>query len=291
MSRRARGGGPSISLFSFQDIITSVTAILILLVLILTLELVSRVRSRNVAGEDRAVARQLTAAVASLRERAAELAAMLAAGRRAAIHVARFSEKETTGRTAAASAAATDLEFELELLDARQRAAESEQRTVERELVEAEGDPVAVKARHAAAMDERAAEIETSNQAEADRQAEARKEIGPEQVPARLAFSPDPDSDRVPALVDVSARGLAILSADGAAITEIGWGLLGPGPRFGKWLDGLDAAREYVVLILRPSGLAHYEAVREAVVSRDVDIGVELVGEQMRVVFAERQAK
>ena len=41
MSRR-RNNQPTISLFSFQDIITSVTAILILVVLILTLELISR---------------------------------------------------------------------------------------------------------------------------------------------------------------------------------------------------------------------------------------------------------
>lgn len=46
MSRRGRSG-PSVSLFAFQDIITSVTAILIVIVLLLVLDLVQRKESRN----------------------------------------------------------------------------------------------------------------------------------------------------------------------------------------------------------------------------------------------------
>ncbi len=55
MSRRNRSRA-AFSLFSFQDIITAVTAIVILLVLILTLELISR--RQQVAAADPAIGRE-----------------------------------------------------------------------------------------------------------------------------------------------------------------------------------------------------------------------------------------
>ena len=66
MSRRGRSKDVAISLFSFQDIITSVTAIMILLVLILALELATRVATKGMAAEDRRVAQQLKRSVAEM---------------------------------------------------------------------------------------------------------------------------------------------------------------------------------------------------------------------------------
>ena len=56
MARYRRHGAEPFSLFAFQDIVTSVTAIMVLIVLILALEVVMRSRTAGVAEDHRAVA-------------------------------------------------------------------------------------------------------------------------------------------------------------------------------------------------------------------------------------------
>lgn len=65
MSRRGRSG-PAISLFAFQDIITSVTAIVIVVVLFLALDLVQRKESAR-ADSPVGVAADLTDRIAELK--------------------------------------------------------------------------------------------------------------------------------------------------------------------------------------------------------------------------------
>jgi len=62
MSRRGRSG-PTISLFSFQDIITSVTAIVTVITLLLALDLVQRKQSKAGDSSGNLAVEQATVAV------------------------------------------------------------------------------------------------------------------------------------------------------------------------------------------------------------------------------------
>jgi hypothetical protein len=49
----------------------------------------------------------------------------------------------------------------------------------------------------------------------------------------------------------------------------------------------LPASGQYVVIMLRPSGILRYEAVRDAVIAAGIDTGTELVPEDLAIVTGE----
>jgi hypothetical protein len=270
-----------VSLFSFQDIITSVTAIMILLVLILTLELVTRTQRRGVSAEDRQVARDLRDSVAALKTRAEALRAELEGTAQTALRAAGVSTAEIRRRQDEADRAARLLSEENAVLAARLRTARADQRSAERAVIEGLSGWAAELAAHAAAMERRAAEMEEANRRERERQEQSRRT---DATPAggTLVFNPDPDNSRMAVLVEVSADGLTTLSGDGQA-HRFPWSSNRPSADFGRWLAGLDKSSRYVVVLLRPSAVDRYDAVREAVSTAGLGFGLELIGESMRV--------
>jgi len=139
------------------------------------------------------------------------------------------------------------------------------------------------------AIDTRAAEIEAANVSEKTRQITEAKDAREGQTAARtLVFNAPPGSTLEPLLVEISKDGLVAVGADGASAVRFPWNLLGLPTGFGDWLKARDKRREYVVLILRPSGVDRYDAMREAVVSAGFDVGTELIGEQMSLVLGPR---
>lgn len=289
MSRRGRSKDVAISLFSFQDIITSVTAIMILLVLILTLELVTREATKGMAAEDRRVAQELKRSVAEMESRVQALRHEASAARAAASDAAGFSAKETAEKTARAASEAKDLQEQISQLEVQLRSAQSTRRTAEGKLAASQTDAPETTAEQARAIDTRAAEMEAANLAERNRQGNEAKEVREGTAAARtLVFNAPPGSTLEPLLVEISKDGLVAVGADGASPGRFTWNLLGLPTGFGDWLKARDKRREYVVLILRPSGVDRYDATREAVVSAGFDVGTELIGEQMSLVLGPR---
>jgi len=280
-SRRRRNQAP-LSLFSFQDIITSVTAIMILLVLILTLELVTRAQQRGVAAEDRRVACELRETVAALQSRADALRAEQEGATQTARRAAGLSLAEIRTRHDEAERAVRLLSEENGGLAARVRAVRAEQRTAERDVVAAKTSAATDVALHAAAIDGRAAEMEEANRRERRRQDESRQEERPPSG-GTLVFNQDPDNTRSPILVDVAGGGITVLAGDGGNPRQFAWTSGVPPADFRRWLSGLNAGTEYIVIMLRPSGVEHHGMVRDAVTSAGLAVGLELVGETMRV--------
>lgn len=278
MSRRGRATGAAISLFSFQDIITSVTAIMILLVLILTLELVTRSQQRGVAAEDRRVARDLRAAVEALERRAEVLRTELAALQSSVTRSASFSEAETRDRERLAADRAAALAEELDLLTSQLRTATLARRRTEAELVTEQSAEGAESAGHVAAMEARAQEMEAANRAERERQKQARTAADGSVAPT-FVFNAAAGSTLEPRLVEVAGDGLAVLVPGGGQPRRF----RGLGGDFTRWLAGLDPRSEYVVLILRPSGIGSFDAVKDRVKARGLEVGAELVGESTTV--------
>lgn len=283
MSRRGRTTGAAISLFSFQDIITSVTAIMILLVLILSLELVTRSKQRGVAAEDRRVARDLHVAVATMERQAAAVRADITSLQASAARMATFSVEEVRRRERLADERAAGLREEIEVLATARRKAASSRRRAEADLISERAATPAATVEHVAALNARAAAMEEANRAERRRQESSAEVIDGQTSPRTLVFNPPPGQTLVPRLLDVSGDGLSALARNAVKTRQFS----GPGGDFNRWLATLDAQSEYVVIILRPSGIGSFESVVTAVEKAGLAVGAELVGEAVAVQLGE----
>ncbi len=118
MSRRGRSG-PAISLFAFQDIITSVTAIVIVVVLFLALDLVQRKESAH-AESPVGVVEDVTERIAELRAKLAKLQAETQRTDETVRQVAEFSPGELEAEVAAAERGIQHLQARLKELKERE---------------------------------------------------------------------------------------------------------------------------------------------------------------------------
>ena len=286
MSRRGRSKDVAISLFSFQDIITSVTAIMILLVLILTLEMVTRTAAKGMAAEDRRVARELKTSVAEMERQLQQLRQQAAGAKESASDAAGFSAAETDRRQSEAEQKAKELQQEIARLELQLRNAQASRRTAESRLAASQAaSPEAIKDR-AYTINRHASHMEDANTAGSRRQAEEEKKASEGISPATtLVFNAPPGSTLAPLLVEVSKDGLVAVLDGGTGTRKFDWGFLGPSNEFTSWLQTHDKHREYVVIILRPSGLERYDATRQAVATAGFDVGTELIGEEMGLVL------
>lgn len=279
MSRRGRSTGAAISLFSFQDIITSVTAIMILLVLILTLELISRSSQRGVAVEDRRVAREFRESVRSTEQRVQSLREELAALQARASESATFSAADTRQRAREATARAGRLAEEIAMLETSLRTAASERRQSEAALLSTGPTSPDESSDHVEALERRVAEMERANEAERQRQRDSADSGAADGTPPTLIFNVPPGETLEPRLLEVSGDGLVALAADAGESRHF----RGLGREFERWLASLDSAREYVVVVLRPTGVKVYDDVVTAIEAAGISVGAELVGESMPV--------
>ena len=287
MSRRRRGESP-ISLFSFQDIITSVTAIMILLVLTLTLELITRMGRKGVAADDRKVVEELTQSIEAMRERCKQVEQQTADARKTAQRVASQSVQQLEAERRREQRQAESLRQELAALAIKAREARQSRGTAERELVEIEKNAplvrdAAERARRAAAA---ASELEERNQREGERQELKRNELGDQPRNAgKLVFNPPVGEPLRPLLIEVSGDGVAVMNESNTEVIDFGWGVAGPPGGFTAWLKRCDMTSEYIVIMLRPSGLDRLDATRRAVRDAGLELGVELVSEEIDIVM------
>lgn len=119
MSRRGRSG-PAISLFAFQDIITSVTAIVIVVVLFLALDLVQRKESAH-ADSPAGVVEDLTERIAELRAELERLQAETTRADATVRELAQHSPAELEAEVTSAERAVQDLQARLKQLVERHK--------------------------------------------------------------------------------------------------------------------------------------------------------------------------
>jgi multidrug efflux pump subunit AcrA (membrane-fusion protein) len=273
---RARRTQAAFSLFSFQDIITSVTAILILIMLLLTLELVTRRRQQ--AATDPAVTRgHLEAVTATLEALVARLREDVANARRSMI------ERRTLGQLEA------ELERrESERATARQQLTETERtlktvaelrRHAEERLVglHSDRDLIAALSLQQAVDREEAERLEEANRQANDDQTRRR------QSGAELVFNIPTDANRRSWLVELSSDGAVVCLVGGDTRQELGLGT-GDGSALSKWADRLDPTGDQCLLLLRPSAtLPFLDALETRLAKRNIGYGLDLVGEDQTV--------
>ena len=273
---RSRSSQPTISLFSFQDIITSVTAILILLVLILSLELVTRTAAAA-ARDPGSTTRAMAAAVADMELVVDALEADLAARQSQVVRVPGVDAART----------ARILREQIERM--RQQLADS--RTVEREaeriagsrvkdLREAEQDVEGVAAirqeAEAVAAAAQAMEVENDRRRE---EIEAKKQTaGASDRGGEVVFTRDSPSGTRPWLLDVAADGVAAVRLGTGKPDRFGTEV-GAGSLLDRWIASLDSSHDHVLVLVRPSGVELSAEVSQRLRDRGVPFGVDLIRE------------
>jgi hypothetical protein len=275
MARPRRRSSSSFSLFAFQDIITSVTAIMILIVLIMALEFVTRSRVAGMAEDHRVVARQLKTVIADLESRLGGMRAELRDATKLADAVVgvdttelrRLRDQELE-RSRGTDAAVADARARVEAAVAERQAANPARAVAELRQEQSRLESASEQSLECRGLAERVVAAQGSS---------------PGVVMAEMVFNPPPSGSKRPAVVEVTGAGVAVAERPGESPRSLGWGLLGPPSALTKWLRGLDDTSESVLIVLRPSGVERFDAVRRAVLATGLDVGTELIGESTRV--------
>ena len=271
MSRRSRGGQP-FSLFAFQDIITSVTGIIVLVMLILSLELLQR-KPNTPDLDSHALLKQVQRALHTAHEEQIELQEHLQSDQAAVLAAAQLSPTELEHQRFQADRQLEQLERELAEL-AKQNA----QAARDRGQLDAK-------------LRERGGEVELVKQSRAEA-AEAEAELAALQQTNRVIYNVPPDSEKTAWLVDISAaRVLAAPVGERRRplCFEATGGLFETAPLL-AWAEERRPDREYFILFVRPDGLAHFKDLRAGLRARGFDLGFDLIPQGATVLDPETGA-
>ncbi len=289
MSRRRRSAA-AFSLFSFQDIITSVTAILILLVLILSLELVTR-RQEAAAADPKTTRASLQTAVAALQSLAGTLAAVVPPDqtrplvRRTLSELARDTRivEDQAQQAIADAEAARAVEGR-----ARAMAAAAVSRLQDAKQTYADVDRMKEEA---ARVDEEARKLSLENDEESTRLAQKREQLVDQPSPgAELVFNAPENSASQAWIIEVSSDGLTVVKLGTNQRRSLGVGV-GPGSAAAQWLTQLSAGRDHALILVRPSGASSVDAIRQSLGEAGISFGIDLIGEEQVVRDGAGEAK
>jgi hypothetical protein len=277
------------SLFSFQDIVTSVTAILILVMILLTVELVTRRRQQATSNPD-VTRRQLEATVSRLEALVSQTRDAVAARRAQRPHLTPEAAEGELARMLA------------DLNAARRRLAETERtrNAVSHLLATAEtraaasaadAERLAALQRQMEADKAESDRLETDNRKEKERQEKRRREIADTpRSGTELVFNPPADSDRRAWLVELSADGATAVLLGGDRIERLGHDVH-TGVAATDWIGALTADGDYCLLLVRPSAPKHLGRLLERRLGdAGIRFGIDLIGEDQTVRDGSRPA-
>lgn len=258
MSRRSKGSSSPISLFSFQDLITSLSGILILLVLIMSVQIaVQAVTATSPRIEDPEIQARLPALreeTEALRKRLAELRALHnSQGTNDAVSVVRASvqaEREHELLRVAIekmNSAVAALEKRLEMIRSEEAEARSQATTLTQEM-----------------DDLRTAQAEALEQ-------------------KRIFVIPEEGTTKTAVIVECSDAIARAGYIDRAAPPTSFSTEREMSTEFRKYLGGLSSSREYIVFMVKPSGVNVFQALRSIAVASGFDVGYDALEEDRSI--------
>ena len=279
MSRRGRQG-VAISLFAFQDIITSVSGILIVTVLLMTLDLLQQPEAAQSQ-------QPLRATVAAAEEAIAE-----ATRERDRLQQSLSVVADNVNETAAAVPAVVQQEtvaIEHEQQRLRSELADLKARRAEARLRESTAEARQFDSR---AQRKRLEELQQQTKAAQAQAAEDRQQD-------RVFYETPRGFDKQGWVVVVGGNKIAVasLKTAGPPQTFTGTGI-SAGPiadtklveSFWNWLEPEATARTYLLILVRPSGVANFKTLRSKVEDTSVTYGFDTVGEHQKVLDPARGA-
>lgn len=282
MSRKLRQNNSSpLSLFAFQDIITAVTGIMLLVVLLMVLTLALRRASAMIQKPlEMAVLEKLDAELQVLQE---ELAARRQwiddskdrIRRVSAVDIDRLPEKIETTKIA------------VEILEETVKRREQEEADLRRKVEVEEGELTALTGKNtavAAAVEELASGNEAALQETEDLKNEVKKkrEVSANLVELRISEK----TGKLPVVVVCSDTELLVLGSGLAG--EVSFKGTGPTTqemmdRFARWLAGRSARREYFTVLLKPSAAGLYLHFISTFKKHGFEFGFEAIAEETMV--------
>ena len=275
MSRRGRSG-PAISLFSFQDIITSVTAIVTVIALLLALDLVQRKQS-SANDSSSSLAQDL---VARLERAEAELMTQRTitdTTDKLVREVANTSPAELRTEIAERESVIAELTRECTRLQEQQHSWQ----TKEKAALAEQFDVQPLKEQQATA-EQQATKLENQRK---DEQSENRTVFAlPRGVQIDgwlVAIDADQISvaplGRVAQPIEFVASGLPLFGSSTAQA-------------FGQWIDKQQHRSAYFLLLVRPGAAKQFEEVQKFCSSNSISYGFDLIGADQVVLHPERGA-
>ena len=259
MSRRRRRSAP-FSLFAFQDIITSVTGIMLVITMLLALELLERTD---------AAPPQATAAISN------DLQQVIAAAEREIAELEQQLQKRGKRLSSAAAVSPSQLrqqigELEESIRRLRNLINESRRRELRtRDRVE--------KARRQQQESRKREELMADL---LRRSAAKRQQLRKLQQSNRLIFNPAQGNAKSPWLVEVSAKRL-LVAESGVAGKPLAFADVNA---FLRWARQRDKRSEYFVLLLKPDAIERFRETRDGLDEAGFDIGFDLLTNDQTVI-------
>jgi len=275
MSRRGRSG-PTISLFSFQDIITSVTAIVTVIALLLALDLVQRKQSQA-SSSPAQLADELAKRLEIAEAEAAQLQAAVSTVDELVQNAAAVSPTELRDELAARAAEITRM-----TLEQTQLAVLTEKLIVELKQAQLE----------AFELDPLRAEME-KNEREAN---DLERQRATEQSDQRTVFSLPRGFQKEGWLAVVEAKTIIVAPlgrpTPPISLTASTVPLLGnsAGEELLAWIEREQSHSIYLLLVVRPGGERTLDEAIQLLSERNISFGYDLIGADEEIMHPERGA-
>jgi hypothetical protein len=275
MSRRGRSG-PAISLFAFQDIITSVTAIVIVIVLFLALDLVRRKQSDHSDSIVDAV-EDVTVRVSELEAEITALKAEVSRAANSLSTVAQFSPAELQAAVERNKQAIQDLHATQRRLEERQR-----------QWLTRKTETLALKF-DSQSKTEKIRKFQNESR-------DLRRQIEQLRDDPRPVFS-------LPKGFDKSGW-LAVVESDVISVAPLGrpakpisfrqrsLDLLGgtATDAFVKWIQDENLRSDYFLLLVRPEGATQFDNLDRALIRHKIAHGFDVIAAKLQILHPERGA-
>jgi len=275
MSRRGRSG-PTISLFSFQDIITSVTAIVTVITLLLALDLVQRKQSQS-SNSSASLAVDLVKCLERAESELARLRTVAATTDELVRAVAATSPAELRNEIAQRESAITELERERERLEQQNkhwRSREKEELSEQFDLEPLRDEQVKSE-RTASDIERQAAEERAENRTVFSLPRGMQKEgwlavIDPRQISVAPLGRPSRP-------LHFAASGLPLLGSSATDNLE-------------KWINEQRMESAYFLLLVRPDGASTFDDVQQMMERKSLSHGFDLVDADQTILHPDRGA-
>jgi hypothetical protein len=275
MSRRGRSG-PAISLFAFQDIITSVTAIVLVVVLFLVLDLLQRKQATQQVTVE-AVSEDLEARIAEIEAELEQLKAVTSRADAMVQEVAEFSPAELQADITATEQAIKDLELQQQSQNERHKALSNR-----------------LKMALAAQFDLRPKQEELAQTKRETR--DVRSDMESTRKDPRIIFALPKGFNKSGwiAVIESDLISVAPLGRPAKPIEfrQTGISLFSgtPSDAFVKWIKSQELEGAYFLLLVRPGGATLFDAVDSKMSTHSIAHGFDVIDSQRPILHPEKGA-
>ena len=261
MGRRKRYENP-ISLFSFQDIVTSVTGILILMAILLAISVITQKSINAESSANAGLAEGLISEIQMLKTEVTDLDARAESNRQSINQWAGYSPEQLLAEE-------NSLKSSLDAIEATIRQNNLDLSQMQADYAKAGQSPEIEKYKaDKAKMDDALEELQT--------------ELQNLNTSDRVIYNFN-RAQRQPWLAQVDSKQIVAAKA-GAAGSRREFGSVSD---FLDFCESLPDNERYIVLILKPTGILAQRNIREQLHKKNIDVGVELIGETQTAIEGE----